>query len=89
MTAQELIDLVERLFDDVPPDYERWLRPGGLWEQALSVEPAISDAFWHSLNHYVNDGDIRARDAVYKDWQDAKLRNFLGAYKELVRRSDS
>ena len=38
-----------------------------------NAAPAIGRAIWPNLEHYLSDGDIRARDPVYCAMQDAEL----------------
>lgn len=41
-----------------------------------AASPAL-DAIWGNLEHYLSDGDIRARDSSYRDMQDGELRKLI------------
>jgi len=67
MTANELVEALERLVATPLPsavegfDEEAWYRQGrALVDAASAVRPPLSPAFWHYLNHYMADVDIRA-----------------------------
>jgi hypothetical protein len=65
-------------FNVLADDLE-WLRTGKLSvaefraKYEWNAAPAVARAIWPSLEHYLSDGDIRARDPVYRAMQDAEL----------------
>ena len=38
-----------------------------------NATPAVARAIWSNLEHYLSDGDIRARDPAYRAMQDTEL----------------
>lgn len=50
------------------------------WQRSDS--PPVLETIWGNLEHYLADADIRARDAVYREMQDAELRKLIRALRE-------
>jgi hypothetical protein len=44
------------------------------WQRSGS---ALLDAIWGSLEHYLADGDIRAKDGAYREMQDRELTKLI------------
>lgn len=60
-------EMTEREFREV------WQRPDS---------PAFLDAIWGNLEHYLADGDIRAKDGAYRQMQNTELTKLIRLLRE-------
>jgi hypothetical protein len=57
-----------------PDDLDDWYAAATEFRAWLSSAPArVADGLPHSVWHYLQDADIRVRDAIYRDQQNLEL----------------
>ena len=49
---------------------------------AATRQPVFLETLWGNLEHYLADADIRAKDAAYRDMQDAELTKLIRLLRE-------
>ncbi len=54
-------------------------------DEILSVDPTVSEAFFHFIHHYIDDADIRRKDPGYRQADSTFLR-YIEAYERGLER---